>query len=213
MRIAGTKILRFLTVLLSGAALLVTSNCGATHAVKYYTLDPAPMPEASAAPTGNAPLPVSILVGRITAPQLYLEHPIVYSTGSMELGAYEYHQWAEIPTETLELMLADSLRTKGQFRSVARIGRAAKGDYILRGHLYALEEIDSPSLAARFSLELELFQPSTGRVVWTQSYSHDEPVSQKSVAAVVRALHQEVLAGIEQLTTSLDAYVASVSPR
>lgn len=213
MRADGTKILRVIAALLSGAALLVTANCGATHAVKYYTLNPAPMPEASAAPTSNAPLPVSILVGRITAPQLYLQHPIVYSTGGVELGAYEYHQWAEIPTQTLELMLADALRAKGRFRSVAQIGRAAKGDYIVRGHLYALEEIDSPSLAARFSLELELFQPSSGRVVWTQSYSHDEPVSQKSVASVVQALHQEVLAGIGQLTNGLSAYVASVSQR
>ncbi|MGH9617444.1 MAG: ABC-type transport auxiliary lipoprotein family protein [Candidatus Acidiferrales bacterium] len=208
-----TKIVRFVVALVCGAALLVTAGCGAARPVKYYTLDPAPILGASVTATNDGLLPVSILVGRITASQVYLDHPIVYSTGGVELGTYDYHRWAGVPTETLETMLAESLRAKGHFRSVARIGRGTKGDYIVRGHLYALEEVDSPSLSARFSLELELFQPSTGAVVWTQSYSHTEPVSKKSVIAVVRALHQEVLAGLGQLTTGLDAYVTSVAGR
>jgi ABC-type uncharacterized transport system auxiliary subunit len=213
MHVVEKKMARYLAAFLAAAALLVNVNCGATRPVKYYTLDPAPMPAASAASTNEAPLPVSILVGRITSSQLYTDHPIVYSTGGMQLGTYEYHRWAEVPTRTLEMMLAQSLRATGRYRSVALIGRGADGDYILRGHLYALEEVDSPSLTARFSLELELFQPKTGRVVWTQSYNHDEPVNQKTVAAVVDALHQEVLTGLDQLTTGLDSYFASASQR
>jgi ABC-type uncharacterized transport system auxiliary subunit len=190
---------------------LLTANCGATRPIKYYTLNSAPAP--SIAVNDDTPLRFTILVGRISASPLYIEHPIVYTAGGVELQTYEYHRWAEIPTEMLENMLMQSLRSEGKFRSVTRLGGGAKGDYILRGHLYSLEEVDAPSLRARFSVELELFQPKTRTVVWSQSYSHDEPVSQKSVLAVVEALRQNVLTGLDQLSASLASYLSSVSSR
>ena len=207
------RIASALVSLLMFAGIIVTANCGAARPVKYYTLNPAPVPEPSVSVENDAPLPVTILIGRITASHLYLDSPIVYSSGGVELGTYPSHRWAEVPTEMLETMLTQSLRAKGKFRSVGRLGSSARGDYILRGHLYSLEEVDSPSLVARFSLALELFQPKTGNVVWSQSYSHDEPVNKKTVPAVVEALRQDVLAGIDQLTNSLDAYISTKGSR
>lgn len=207
------RIVTALASLLMFAAIIVTANCGAARPVKYYTLNPAPVPEPSVSVENDAPLPVTILIGRITASHLYRDNPIVYSTGSVELGTYQDHRWAEVPTEMLETMLTQSLRAKGKFRSVGRLGSRARGDYVLRGHLYSLEEVDSPSLVARFSLSLELFQPTTGNVVWSQSYSHDEPVNKKTVSAVVEALRQNVLAGLDQLTNSLDAYISTKASR
>lgn len=207
------RIVTALASLLMFAAIIVTANCGAARPVKYYTLNPAPVPEPSVSVENDAPLPVTILIGRITASHLYLDSPIVYSTGGVELGTYQDHRWAEVPTEMLETMLTQSLRAKGKFRSVGRLGSRARGDYVLRGHLYSLEEVDSPSLVARFSLSLELFQPTTGNVVWSQSYSHDEPVNKKTVSAVVEALRQDVLAGLDQLTNSLDAYISTAASR
>lgn len=207
------RIVTALAALSMFAAIIVTANCGAARPVKYYTLNPAPAPEPSVSVENDAPLSVTILIGRITASHLYLDSPIVYSTGSVELGTYADHRWAEVPTEMLETMLTQSLRAKGKFRSVGRLGSRARGDYILRGHLYSLEEVDSPSLVARFSLSLELFQPTTGNVVWSQSYNHDEPVNKKTVSAVVEALRQDVLAGLDQLTSSLDAYISTKASR
>lgn len=207
------RIVTALAALSMFAGIIVTANCGAARPVKYYTLNPAPVPEPSVSVENDAPLPVTILIGRITASHLYLDSPIVYSSGGVELGTYPSHRWAEVPTEMLETMLTQSLRAKGKFRSVGRLGSSARGDYILRGHLYSLEEVDSPSLVARFSLALELFQPKTGNVVWSQSYSHDEPVNKKTVPAVVEALRQDVLAGIDQLTNSLDAYISTKGSR
>jgi ABC-type uncharacterized transport system auxiliary subunit len=193
--------------------ILAMTNCGATRPISYYTLNTAPAPNPSVTVNNDAPLPVTILVGRIAASHLYLNDPIVYSDGGVEMGTYEYHRWEGIPTEMLETMLTQSLRSNGRFRSVGRLGSGARGDYILRGHLYSLEEIDSPAVTARFSLELELFQPKTGLVVWTRSYSHDEPVAHKTVQAVVEALRQDVVTGLDQLTADLDSYISSVSAR
>lgn len=210
-RAAEKRIFTVLATLGAFAGILVIASCGAARPVSYYTLNSTPTPAPSIAVKSDAPIPVAILVGRINASHLYLNDPIVYSTGGVEMGTYEYHHWVMVPTEMLEMMLTQTLRDQGRFRSVGQMGSGAKGDYILRGHLYSLEEIDSPSITARFSIELELFQPKTGMVVWNQSYNQDERVSQKSVTAVVEALRQEVLTGFNQLTTSLDAYLASRS--
>jgi ABC-type uncharacterized transport system auxiliary subunit len=198
--------------LIASAGAVILANCGAARPVSYYTLNSTPAPAPSVAANNDAPLPVTILVGRITASHLYLSDSIVYSQGGVEMGTYEYHRWVEAPTEMLETMLTQSLREGGKFRSVGRLGSGGRGDYVLRGHLNSLEEIDSPALTARFSLELELFQPKTGLVVWSQSYSHDEPVSRKTVQAVVEALQQDVLGGLDQLTRSLDSYLSGRSP-
>jgi ABC-type uncharacterized transport system auxiliary subunit len=129
------------------------------------------------------------------------------------MGAYEYHRWVEPPTDMIEDMLVHTLRASGQYRSVSRRSSNSRGDYILRGRLSALEEVDIPAIAARFSIELELFQPKTGATVWTQEYSHDEPVGTKTVPAIVEALQRNVQAGMQQLSAGLAQYLAAHPPQ
>jgi ABC-type uncharacterized transport system auxiliary subunit len=75
-----------------------------------------------------------------------------------------------------------------------------------------LNEVDDPAgIKARFNVQLELFDQKSGSVVWTGSYSHDEPVEKKSVTAVVESLQKNVNAGIEQLAASLAQYFSSHS--
>lgn len=190
-----------LLVLLAGFC----AGCGATRPVKFYVLDAAPAPVTAPA----AQYPVTLLVGHLSASHLYRDDRLVYGAGPVELGTYEYHRWAEIPTDMIQDMLLSSLRASGAYRSVERIGSNVRGDYIVRGHLYSLYEVDKPALVGRFSLELELFDPATHATVWSDSYSHDEPVQGKSVAEVVEALDHNVQTGIQQLTSNLNQYFAS----
>lgn len=213
MRLQREKAASVLAGLLALAAMFIGASCGATRPVRYYTLDAEPMLIPAEARKPDSPLPVSLVVGRISAAPLYLDSPIVYQLSDVRMGTYEYHRWAAVPTEMLETMLTQALAASGRFRSVTRLGNGTRGDYLLRGHLYALDEVDSPSLTARFSLELELIDQKTRTVVWTRTYDHSEPVSRKTVSAVVEALRQNVAAGIDQLTASLDLYLAGVVPR
>ena len=87
-----------------------------------------------------------------------------------------------------------------------------RGDYIVRGHLYALDEVDGPALAARFSFQIELFDPKTSATIWSDSYTHDEPVAGKKVSDVVEALDRNVSAGLTQLTAHLAQYFADHPP-
>jgi ABC-type uncharacterized transport system auxiliary subunit len=186
----------------------ISAGCGASRPVKYYVLDPG---ASQPAPATNAPatFPVTLLVARIASAHLYHDDRLVYGSGPVELGTYEYQRWAEPPTEMVQDTLISSLRSTGQYRSVSAIGSNLRGEYILRGHLYALDEVDNPAISARFSIELELFDTKTGATVWTGSYSHDAPVTGKTVADVVQALDQNVRTGLAQLAASLGDYFSN----
>jgi ABC-type uncharacterized transport system auxiliary subunit len=187
-------------VLLAG----MMAACGAARPAKYYELE-APLAPAAA----SNPLPVSLLVGHIAASHLYRDDRIVYATRGQELGTYQYQRWAEPPTEMIETMLVRTLRASGQYRSVDRLTSSARGEYIVRGRLDALEEVDKPALGARFAIELDLYHPKSGTTVWSQTYTHDEPVNEKQMAAIVEALNRNVQQGLAQLVANLGQYLAS----
>jgi ABC-type uncharacterized transport system auxiliary subunit len=157
---------------------------------------------------------VSLLVGRLRSTRLLEDDRIVYGLSSVEMGVYNAHRWAEPPPEMIETMLVERLRASGQYESVQRLSGGARGDYVVRGRLLTLKEVDSPSgIVGRFAIELELFRLKTGTVVWTQTYEHDEPVEKKTVNDVVEALQKNVEAGLGQLTASLGQYFASQSTK
>ena len=186
----------------------LAAGCVSARTPRYYRLNPFPTATQSSA----SPFQVSLLVGRLTAPRILRDDRVVYGMSDVELGVDEYHRWTEPPTEMIEDLLVQQLRHSGQYKSVQRISSTARGDYLLRGHLSSLNEVDDPAgIKARFNVQLELFDQKSGSVVWTGSYSHDEPVEKKSVTAVVESLQKSVNAGIEQLTAGLAQYFSSHS--
>ena len=187
----------------------LSAACGASRPYKYYILDVNPPAPASQ----PAQYPVNLVVGRVSAPELYRDSRIVYGSGDVQLGAYEYQRWAEMPAEMLQQTLVTSLRATGQYRSVTRIGSSARGDYILRGQLYSLYGVDRPAMVARFSMEVDLFDVKSGDTVWSDRYSHDEPVEGKTVANVVEAMDRDVRAGMNQFATNLGQYFAAHPPQ
>jgi ABC-type uncharacterized transport system auxiliary subunit len=189
----------------------LSSACGSARPSKFYSLE---VPASVAAPADNtAPFPVSLLVGRIRAPHIYRDDRIVYRSSGLQLGTYEYHRWAEPPTDMLEAMLVRTLRASGRYRSVQSLSSNTRGDYIVRGRLFDFEEISSPSVVARVAFEIELFDQQSGTVVWTQFYSSDEPVEGKEVPQVVEALDRNVRRGFNQITAGIEQYFAKNPPK
>jgi ABC-type uncharacterized transport system auxiliary subunit len=186
---------------------IVAAGCGAPRPVKYYVIDATP-----AASSTPAQIPVVLLVGRFTASHLYRDDRLIYGSGPVELGTYEYDRWAEPPADMVQNLLIADLRASGQYRSVSRVSSSARGDYIVRGHLLAMYGVDKPELVARFSLQLELFDPASRATVWTQTYTHDEPVQGKTVANIVEALDRNISAGLQQLSAGITQYFMSHPP-
>ncbi len=189
---------------------IAVAGCGAPRPVKYYVIDPNFAPATTPASSGQ--FPVALLVGRFASSTLYRDDRLVYGSGPVELGTYEYDRWAEPPVDMVQNLLIADLRNSGQFRSVSRVSTNVRGDYVVRGHLIAMYGVDKPDLVARFTLELELFDPATRAIVWTQTYTHDEPVQAKTVASVVEAMDRNVRAGLEQLSSGISQYFQSHPP-
>jgi ABC-type uncharacterized transport system auxiliary subunit len=60
---------------------------------------------------------------------------------------------------------------------------------------------------------LELREVKTGAIVWTHSYSRDEPVKGKDVSSVVAALDQNAQRCVSEAEASLSEYFASRAKR
>lgn len=188
---------------------LFVAGCGGARPSKYYQLT---IP-GNMTPVANAnPLPITLLVGRITGPALYREDQIVYSSGGESMGTYEYHRWAEPPTEMIAEIILRQLRSSGRYAGVYALRSDIHGDFLLHGRLYDFKEVSENSEAGRVTLELELKNIKTGTTVWTHFYSHDEPAPSKDVSAVVAALDKNVQQGIAECRASLDEYFSAHPP-
>jgi ABC-type uncharacterized transport system auxiliary subunit len=198
-----TRHLTHIALILATVGIL--SACGASRPVAYYVLDIEPPQDAPPA----AKFPVALAVGRIMTTHLYRDDRLVYGSGPVELGTYEYERWAESPADMVQDMLIAYLRGSGQYRSVSRLTSTVRADYIVRGRLLGLYEVDKPKMAARFSMEIELFDPKSSMTIWTSSYSHDDGIEGKKIDNVVEALDKDVRNGMQQLTADLGQYFAT----
>jgi ABC-type uncharacterized transport system auxiliary subunit len=196
----------------SGLAIILAglTACGAARPSKFYELD---IPETSAPATSAPRFQTDLLIGRIIAPHLYRDDRIVYRMGSTQLGAYEYHRWAEPPADSMENVLLRALRDSGQYRSVQSLRSNARGDYILRGRLHELDEITGANLVGRVDFEVELYSQKSGTVVYSLHYNHDEPVAGKDVASVVDALNRNLRRAIDQIVAGMADYFTRHPPK
>ena len=82
-------------------------------------------------------------------------------------------------------------------------------EFILAGHLYDFKEVDGSAIVARLNYEVRLRDRKTGTTVWTHTYSHDEPASEKTVSAVVAAMDKNVQRSVQEVQAGLEEYFRS----
>jgi cholesterol transport system auxiliary component len=186
------------------------SGCSSPRPPKYYELSP-PAPVSAASSNSY---PISLLVGHLEAPVILRDDRLVYRTGPVEMGTYDDQRWSEPPTDMVEAMLVRTLRDSGRFRSVDYARSHARAQFILRGRLAHLEEVDEgDSIKATVEIDLELFDMSAGDTVWFKTYAHDESVATKTVPAVVEALDRDTQQLVHQACEDILQYFASNPPK
>jgi ABC-type uncharacterized transport system auxiliary subunit len=186
----------------------ILNGCGAARPSKFYQLTP---PSDKAAGADPPPFPVTLLLGPITTSHLYRDDHIVYTSNGEAMGTYEYHRWAEPPSEMISDVLLRELQESERYQHVYSLRSDARGDYVLRGRLYDFREIAENGVAARVAFEFELRDSKTGTAVWSHSYSHDVPVNGKDVSAVVAAMDRNVQSGLSEVLDGLDKYFSTRS--
>jgi ABC-type uncharacterized transport system auxiliary subunit len=187
---------------LVAGALLFASAC-TPHRVQYYQISTA---VKQAVPAESGPV---LVVGHIATPLALQDGRIRYLAGLNEVGAYEYHRWTDPPGIMVKEALIHVLRASGKFKSVQEAASSVEGDYTLRGKLIEFSEVDTNGIATRVSLDLELRDVKTGRLVWNQTFTHDDPVQAKTVADVVASLDRSLQVVLGNASTDIGAYVAA----
>lgn len=199
---------KYVTFLMAVAALFAAS-CGGARPSRYYAIE---VPAATAG--ASSAMPITMLIGRLTAPHILRDDRIAYRNTATEIGMYEYHRWAEPPATMLEALLVRRLRADGRYRSVQSLSSNAQGDYILRGRLHQFEEIaGAGGVTARVSLEMELFEKKSGTIVWNNLFKAEEAVSGKEVPAVVDAMNTGTQRVLDQIAAGLSAHFAQHPPK
>jgi ABC-type uncharacterized transport system auxiliary subunit len=184
------------------ALLLLASGC-APHKIQYYQISASVKP---ALPAETGPV---LLVGRIVTPMALQDGRIRYLAGLNEVGTYEYHRWTDPPGIMVKDALIHVLRASGKFKSVQEAASSAEGDYNLRGKLLEFSEVDGNGISTRISLDLELREVRTGRLVWNETFTHDDPVQAKTVSDVVQSLDRNLQVVLGNLASDVGTYVAA----
>jgi len=189
--LTSVKIVFCMLMLAAGLA----AGCGAARPSKYYQLT---VPGDLAPAANPNPLPITLLIGRMTGPALYREDQIVFSSAGQSMGTYEYHRWAEPPTEMIAEILLRQLRASGQYRGVYTLRSDIHGDFLLHGRLYDFKEVSGSSMVARVTMELELRNIKAGTTVWTHTL---RPIRRRSP----RRLHPSFLREFPDLAGAFSA--------
>jgi ABC-type uncharacterized transport system auxiliary subunit len=190
-------------VLISPLALSLF-GCGGGKPVHYYTVQ---LPVAPALTTSEHP--VSLLVGGIGGAEMYRDTPIVYRIGTNQIGVYHHSRWAEPPVELVKRKLIRMLNTSGDYQSVSGLGSNTEGQFVVRGRLYDFAEVDGVNIEGLVSMEFELYDRKSGKIVWKHFYSQSEPAQGKEISAVVTALDTNLDRGLKEVAAGLSQYFAA----
>lgn len=185
------------------AFLIFLAGCGGkiplTH---FYSLENVPPP-----PTSHRALPLDVAVARFRAPQQLTQDRLVYRPAPYQLEFYNYHRWSNSPPDMLTETLVYSLKRSGLFRSVSSLQGGPRVDYLLRGYIHNLEEVNSAEgVTAQVALSVEVVDMKTHAVVWTGRGSSERQVADRSVPGVVQGLNDGVRQSLEQITQGLAAF-------
>ena len=175
--------------------------CGSVRgpATQYYKLDIPPAP-APPGPSEQA----SLRIEPFRAPGFLRQDRIVYRPSPTEVGFYEYHRWAEPPNDTVTKALADQLMRRRVFQSVEISDGPEKADYVLRGSIDRLQEVDYlGAVRVQVSISAELDDPVRQQKIWSGAASSECVVAKSNVQAVVAAMGQASQQSIGRLVTDV----------
>ena len=192
-----------LAALAAAASLAAAIHCGGkAPPTLYYALD-LPSPAAAADPLGHTAVLMPLRAGQVIG-----QGRIVYRESPEQVGFYEYHQWAEDPEASVSRLLLAELMARGTFASVVPFDGRTKSDFLVRGELRRLEEVDYDGpVRVAVEVALELVDAGSGRVVWSDSSSATEEVPSSEVRSVVARMGAAVERAVKELAAGLDRHL------
>ncbi len=181
---------------------LMTGCAGKVHYPDYYMLAMAPSKQAATNDSGQFS---TVAVRRFDTPGYLRQGRIVYRESPEQVGFYEYHRWASEPGQAVTSAVIESLRTTGLFSSVEPYDGQEHPEYLLRGRLERLDEVDyNGKVAVEVKLSAELSNTRTGASVWAGSVTKTSDVATRDINSVVTAMSQATQTCVSQLVIDME---------
>ena len=205
------KIKLFMFACVSVAALLTTS-CGKVRYPSYYTLSLAP----SMTPRDNGGRKLgSVKVRDFETPTYLRQGRIVYRESPTEVGYYDYHRWVTNPGATVTAAIISGLRSSGLFSEVDSDASHMKADFLLKGQLERLDEIDyGGGVRVEVKISAQLVDLRTKATVWRGDEAETATVEKASakksnVNLVVIEMSHAAQKCIDRLLASMQQQLGS----
>ena len=107
--------------------------------------------------------------------------------------------------------VADSIRTKPLFKTVALQDAGIEPAYVLSGNIERLEEVDQGrDVSAVSTISAQLVDAQTMSVVWSHTASETVSVSNRDMAGVVSSLSDAVQMTVDPLVESMEETLAAM---
>lgn len=198
------------THVIAGLLALLTIGCGGrTRYPDYYTLAIVPPPDPA---VSEARRLGSLAVQRFETAAYLRQGRIVYREAPNQVGFYEYHRWASDPSETIATAVAKAARSSGLFSRVEPYHDDEKPEYILRGRLERLDEIDyGGGVRVEAEIFAQLVNLRTGSTVWSGDVAESSNVDSRTVNSVVGAMSHAVQTGIDRLMRNMERQFAEAA--
>ena len=181
--------------------LLFLAACATAPEERYFRVDPA-LP----APTAEAPLPVTLGVARVAAPEPYRQERIIYRTSPHEVQLYGSDRWESSPVDMVGHALLERLRRSGLFRRVVP-WRRGEADVRLEVRLRRFEEVDeADGWYGVVELEYEVVD-GDGKGLLRGVSDQRVRAESRSVEGVVRALSQGLAVSLDEVTVQTAAAI------
>src|SRR6202142_2025155 len=190
-------------------AFVVLGGCAKVHYPNYYVLS---LPNPVSASHDSGPIPVSVAVREFRAPQYLRQGSIVYRPESEQVAFYDYHRWAEDPSQSVTIAIFREL--KQVFESAELYDGRGGAEFLLTGSLDRLEEVDSErSVSIEVGISAKLQSVRTGNVMWSDSSFKASEINQRSLPAVVAEMSRDLSEATTQLVSSMRSRVSQSSFR
>jgi len=187
---------------------LGASGCGGkippTH---YYKLNIPPAPVAAQGGGNN-----TAILMPFRGSKLLTQDKIVYRPNPEEVGFYEYHRWAEDPRTTIAQSMLDHLRGKKTFGRIVMFDGRTMADYIVRGRIDRLEEVDSPDgsdVRVAFRISAEVLSVEGREPLWVGSHAETLQVTTRDVRTVVSTMSDAAAKSVAKLAADINGFVST----
>jgi ABC-type uncharacterized transport system auxiliary subunit len=197
------------TLLLAGiaAGLLLLAACAASPEIRYFRVE-YPLP----GPSANSPLPLTLGIARLAAPEPYRQERISYRTSPYQVQSYTYARWEAPPVDMVHERLLEQCAASGRFRRVVPWRRGDVLDYHLEARLRRFEELDeADGWYGLVELEYELVDRE-GKSLLREVMSRRVRVEARTMDGVVEALSRGLRTGLDEVVAKTAAALAGQRP-